>query len=326
MNRMILGILCIAGAIGLTTLPANAQATRTWVSGVGDDANPCSRTAPCKTFAGAISKTAAGGEINCLDPGGFGAVTITKSITIDCEDTQGSILASGTSGVIVNAAGIIVNLRGLSISGGTPAAPGLIGVRFIQGAVLKIEKCIIFGFTSAAAGNGFGISFLPSAGGELLVSDTTVFNNGPAAATGGGIQIAGVGGVNAALVRLVVVNNAGGGIVVSGAAGGNKNVVIQDSEISGNTGNGVTSNGAAGGNVKTMVTDTTISSNTLVGLNSNGALSTVIVGGSTITTNPTGVSSTGGGTMQSMKNNFIAGNNADGTPITAFPGPGGALQ
>src|SRR5688572_32386552 len=83
----------------LASLPAHAQATRTWVSGVGDDANPCSRTAPCKTFAGAISKTAAGGEINCLDPGGFGAVTITKSITIDCEDTQGSILASATNGV-----------------------------------------------------------------------------------------------------------------------------------------------------------------------------------------------------------------------------------
>jgi hypothetical protein len=62
---------------------AQAQATRTWVSGVGDDANPCSRTAPCKTFAGAISKTAPCGEISVLDPGGFGAVTITKSITIN---------------------------------------------------------------------------------------------------------------------------------------------------------------------------------------------------------------------------------------------------
>jgi hypothetical protein len=67
----------------LYAAPAQAQATRTWVSGVGDDANPCSRTAPCKTFAGAISKTAPGGEIDALDPGGFGALTITKSITID---------------------------------------------------------------------------------------------------------------------------------------------------------------------------------------------------------------------------------------------------
>src|SRR5215472_7956708 len=83
---------------------ASAQATRTWVSGVGDDANPCSRTAPCKTFAGAISKTAAGGEIDCLDPGGFGAVTITKSITLDCDPGPGSILASGVQGIVINAA------------------------------------------------------------------------------------------------------------------------------------------------------------------------------------------------------------------------------
>src|SRR4026209_2554930 len=95
---------------------AEAQATRTWVSGVGDDVNPCSRTAPCKTFAGAISKTATNGEINCLDPAGYGAVTITKSITIDCEDTQGAISAAGTTGILVNGASIDVHLRGISIN------------------------------------------------------------------------------------------------------------------------------------------------------------------------------------------------------------------
>src|SRR5882757_7091334 len=86
----------------LASAPAHAQATRTWVSCVGDDANPCSRTAPCKTFAGAISKTAAAGEINCLDPGGFGAVTITKSITVNCHDVLGSVLVSGTNAIIIN--------------------------------------------------------------------------------------------------------------------------------------------------------------------------------------------------------------------------------
>src|SRR2546426_11184534 len=84
---------------------AQAQATRTWVSGVGDDLNPCSRTAPCKTFAGAISKTAAGGEINCLDSGGFGSVTITKSITIKCEGVIAGVLASGTFGININDSG-----------------------------------------------------------------------------------------------------------------------------------------------------------------------------------------------------------------------------
>src|SRR5467141_2396265 len=95
-------LLGAAAACTVTMLflasPASAQATRTWVSGVGDDANPCSRTAPCKTFAGAISKTAAAGEINVLDPGGYGAVTITKSISIDCSEVFGSVLVSGTNG------------------------------------------------------------------------------------------------------------------------------------------------------------------------------------------------------------------------------------
>ena len=121
-----------------------AQATRTWISGVGDDVNPCSRTAPCKTFAGAMSKTAAGGEINCLDPGGFGAVTITKSITLDCSGTFGSILAALTTGVNVNGAGIVVRLRGIQING---AGTGINGIRVVNAARVSIEDTIIDGFT-----------------------------------------------------------------------------------------------------------------------------------------------------------------------------------
>src|SRR6204780_522510 len=107
----LVGALFVAG---LAIAPAHAQATRTWISGVGDDANPCSRTAPCKTFAGAISKTTTGGEIDALDPGGFGALTITKSITLDGGGGQvASILVSGTPGITVNAAGGVIILRNL---------------------------------------------------------------------------------------------------------------------------------------------------------------------------------------------------------------------
>src|SRR5262249_46552802 len=114
-------------ALVLTTR-AQAQASRTSVSGVGDDANPCTRVAPCKTFAGAISKTAPGGEIDCLDPGGFGAVTITKSITIDCGAGQvGSILAAGTNGISVSAAATdTVRLRNLSIQGNGSCSTGIL--------------------------------------------------------------------------------------------------------------------------------------------------------------------------------------------------------
>src|SRR6267378_4028202 len=144
--------------ICLWSSAAQAQATRTWVSGVGDDANPCSRTAPCKTFAGAISKTAAGGEIDALDPGGFGAVTITKAITIDGAGTNASILASGTTGVIINAgAADVVILRNLSINGAPPTSPGLNGIRFIAGGELHLDNVAIFGFGATGAFQGNGI-------------------------------------------------------------------------------------------------------------------------------------------------------------------------
>src|SRR6266849_61397 len=114
-------MLLVAFALGTTA--AYGQASRTWVSGVGDDANPCSRTAPCKTFAGAISKTAVGGEIDALDPGGFGAVTITKAITIDGGGGQvASVLVSSTNAIVVIAgASDVVTLRNLSINGAVPS-------------------------------------------------------------------------------------------------------------------------------------------------------------------------------------------------------------
>src|SRR5262249_20469468 len=126
------------------------QASRTWVSGVGDDANPCSRTAPCKTFAGAISKTAPGGEIDALDPGGFGALTITKAITIDGGGGQvASVLVAGTNGIVVAAgANDVVIIRNLRINGIVGSGnPGFNGIRFISGKDLNVENDYIFGFS-----------------------------------------------------------------------------------------------------------------------------------------------------------------------------------
>src|SRR6059058_4735313 len=132
--RFTINVLAIAIFTFAFASMAQAQASRTWVSGVGDDANPCSRTAPCKTFAGAISKTASNGIINCLDPGGFGQVTIIKSITIDCRNVPAGVLATGGIGIAVNDGGtrsIVVRLRGLNIEGiGTTA--GTKGINFIS--------------------------------------------------------------------------------------------------------------------------------------------------------------------------------------------------
>src|SRR6516225_3833779 len=148
-------LLIVAAISILNASSASAQASRTWVSGVGDDVNPCSRTAPCKTFAGAISKTLAGGEINCLDPGGFGAVTITKSITISCEAGTAGVLVSGTNGIVVNVLSTdTVYLRGLDFEGLTT---GLSGILVLGAGVVHVQHCLIRNFRSASA--GFGINF-----------------------------------------------------------------------------------------------------------------------------------------------------------------------
>ena len=149
------------------------QASRTWVSGVGDDANPCSRTAPCKTFAGAISKTAAGGEIDALDPAGYGAVTITKAITIDGGGGQvASVLVSGTNGIVVQAGpNDVVILRNLRING---IGSGLNGIRFLSGKDLNVENCYIFGFTQ----NGIDVALNQATPASVHVIDSVLKNNG----------------------------------------------------------------------------------------------------------------------------------------------------
>jgi len=264
--------------------PAQAQATRTWVSGVGDDVNPCSRTAPCKTFPGAISKTVAGGIINCLDPGGFGAVTITKSITIDCTGTFGGILAAGTNAINVNGAGVVVNLRGLDLEG---IGTGLIGINVIAAAAVHVEHSRIFGFQ---AGGATGINH--AAGNSILVVNNTHFHT-----NGTGIVLNGANGpVNMNLRDVIVDQNASHGVSIT----------------------------SAGQFAVATIDRTTLAFNGGTGLRLNGAGTIAFIGNSTVVGNGTGVA---GGTVQSFKNNQIAGNGTDGTPITAFPGPGGtALQ
>jgi hypothetical protein len=203
---------------------ASAQATRTWVSGTGDDANPCSRTAPCKTFAGAISKTAAGGEINVIDTGGFGAVTITKSITIQSQNVEAGVLVSGTNGIIVSAgAADVVNLVGLDFIY-VGAAGAFDGVKVLQAAQVHIDNCIIRQFPSA------GVHVIPNSTSHVLITDTIFDENlyGVAvtsANTGGGQAI---GTLDHVTIFGKGPNSGSFGVAVDGAAG---SVVLNNSTI-----------------------------------------------------------------------------------------------
>ena len=233
----------ILALVALVATPlAMAQASRTWVSGVGDDVNPCSRTAPCKTFAGAISKTAANGIINALDPAGFGAVTITKSITIDGGEALAGILAAGTNGINVSGANITVTLRNLSIEG---FQTGLVGINVTQpGVYLSVENCRIFGFNG---GSAVGIRVTQPS--QIVVKNTQINDNGTGVqinvATGTtkatldevliqgsavyGVETSGAGTIHGAIRRSTITNTGSTGVFVNGA---NAAVSVLDSMVS----------------------------------------------------------------------------------------------
>jgi hypothetical protein len=305
-----LGFAVTSFALVLQAAPAHAQATRTWVSGVGDDANPCTRTAPCKTFAGAISKTAPSGEINCVDPGGFGAVTITKSITIDCGGTFGSVLAALTNGININGVGIAVNLRNLSING---VGNGLIGINFISGNSLNIDNVNVTRFNSGPA---IGILFAPNTDNALLqVNNSYVAVNGIAPSTGGGIVAQPAVGGKAVVVisnSRITANSDG---VKANSTNGIVVMTVRESTLSNNRGNGMVA--AAGTTISMLVDRNTIATNFQNGVLSSGANSIVRIFESTIFGNVlSGVAAAGGGIVHSYKNNAINGNVIDGTPIT----------
>jgi hypothetical protein len=277
-------------ALGLTlgsTAPLFAQATRTWVSGVGDDANPCSRTAPCKTFAGAISKTATGGEINAIDPAGFGTVTITKSITIDGGGTFSSILAAGTTGVNITSSAGRVILRNLSING---IGTGVHGIRALPGSSLTslvIENCQIENFTTT------GISV--EVGALVSVLDSSIRN-----VTATGISVAPASGTARVLLDGVRMENSGDGFLATGST----TATARNSSASGNVDAGLVADGAG---VELNLHDVMASSNANGVVASNGAhvrLTDVVVTGNTTA----GLLADTGGEILPFTDNQVAGN------------------
>ena len=295
MKRSFLYLLAILVFALVSASPVMAQATRTWVSGVGDDANPCSRTAPCKTFAGAISKTAPGGEIDALDPGGFGALTITKSITIDGGGGQvASVLVAGTNGIVVAAGAtdivILRNLRFDGLLGGGNANAGLSAISFTSGGTLIVDKCEIFGFAT----NGIrGAPTSPSTA-QLIVTGTSISNIQTAAVTiapGAGVTLF-------ASLSKVNISTSANGIVTK--AGGVAN--LNDSLISQFSGT------ALWPQAGTLTAAHNVISNGGTAVLGQGGV--VRLDGNNIYNNNIAVQ-TGAGTISTMGNNVLAGNNGN---------------
>jgi len=279
---------------------AQAQATRTWVSGVGDDANPCSRTAPCKTFPGAISKTAALGEINVLDSGGFGALTINKSITIEGGGNIAGVLTNVNSGITVNApTDAIVIIRNLDMDGLGLAANG---IRILAARSVSVDNCHIYGFRGSP-GRGISderntITPIPM----LNVTNCNIRdNNGGVAAFSAGSN----GPIRINIENCRITGHTATGVFVQNSAV----VVVSRSIIASNLGDGVQVNSSA----QATIISSTLTENQGIAANNVGG--TLSLADTTIVNNITGI----GGTITSFGNNNVR-NNQGGN---ALPGPVG---
>jgi hypothetical protein len=273
---------------------ASGQATRTWVSGVGDDVNPCSRTAPCKTFAGAISKTATGGIINAIDDGGFGAVTITKSITIDAGHHIAGVLASGGINAInVNAPGGRVVLRNLDIEGNGTTL-GLNGINVIAAKSLKVQNVQISAFSRS------GILFVGVAGvNRMVVIDSRIHDNG-----GNGVTVAPPNGAtNVATVRNTDLDENICGVATTQF--GMNNV------FTGNDCGTPAPNGGTGFAIANVF-DSGFAANTNAGGFANGGLSVVRMSNNDVLGSAFGIRQINGGQIKSWGNNLFGDNGADG--------------
>jgi hypothetical protein len=284
----------------------HAQATRTWVSGVGDDVNPCSLTAPCKTFAGAISKTAPGGEIDALTPGGFGAVTITKALTIDGGGGQmASILVGGGNGVVVNAAGGVVTLRNLQFQGlaQSTEGSGANGIHLVNAKALHIEHCTIQNFAQN------GINVATSSAAQVFVNDTVSRGN-----TGNGLNIV-AANVN---VRVSVTNshfpNNNNGVF----SGDFSTTTVSSSDANGNAMSGFAASGVAG-SATLNILDSLATNNLQSGVSAGGGAGSAQIRMSnvTIASNIAGVVIGSNGTIVSFGNNHNTGTGTPSSTVAA---------
>src|SRR5260370_34959936 len=298
--RFSLHLLVVALVLLVFSSVASAQATRTWVSGVGDDANPCSRTAPCKTFAGAISKTAVGGQVECRAPGGFGAVAISKSILIDCDAGPGGVLVSGTNGIIISG-GSTVTLRSLNIDG---LGTGLSGVLINSSSPVTVHliDMNIEGFMTA------GINVTAPANVTLTVEDCRIHESVEGIQTNAG----GAFLITADDSHVSLYNNTDGVNAQNGSR-----VQIHNSSIVSNS-NGINQTGAgAQGSVVTVYNDAFTGNGTA--LRSAGGAS--IATSTSIFSTNSNVFNSAGGSLFSPGDNILNGNAAIGA-VTSAAGAG----
>jgi hypothetical protein len=328
MTKIVSSFCAVAAILGVLLHAGDAQAvvptvTRTWVSGAGADANPCTRALPCKTFAEAYALTSAGGEIDVLDGGDFGTLFIQKALTVANDGAGTAAVTTSSNGIMfeiqAGAADVVV-LRGLNLNGFNN--PSQEGVRLFTGGSLLIDHCVIQGYINQPA-----IEFQPpvSTTGKLWVTDTVLLNDG--ASISGSVRIFNFDGGStiAHFERVQILGAIGNGIrvdVSSNGTNGAIDVELHDVTVDGATGgSGIVAVAApSGGPAVTLVADeVTASHNAGYGLRAVGANATIYLSRSTITNNSIGIRASSGGSIVSYSDNRFANNaGGDGSPTSTM--------
>ena len=311
-GRISFAILASCFTLPFAASPAQAQ---NWVSSTGDNANNCTRTAPCRTFQGAHDDATPGETIYCVDAAIYGYVEITKSITIDCSGTHGAI-HSATDGMIINGTGISVTLRNITIA--ASASPlGGVGIVISEAAFVDIENVVVRGFR-ANPGSAYGMVIRPSAGAmRVRMSNSQISEVGATGSGGAGIRMAPTG---AAQVRLLLNNvelarnRRALEIDTSGTTAGNV-VIITDSQVTGSIDNGIT--GTTSANALNIIIEGTTIAGNLRGIVVNGAGGRARIGSSVVVDNGPAFAVAGGASILSFRNNQIELNGNNGTPLPA---------
>ncbi len=312
LRKLSLSALLLGALSAATSL--HAQVTQTWVSATGSDSNPCSRTLPCKTFAGALLNTAAKGRINVVDPGSYGTVTITKSVTIDAPEGFAEVLASGTNAIVISAAATdVVTLRGLTIDGN---GTGLDGIQVTSAKEVRIEGCTIQGFVNR------GVIVNNASGSiNLHIRDTAIQNNTGASSPAG----------NSGAVLLRPTGTASASAIIESShfdqntfglrVEANSRATMSDSTASANTTFGVHAALAIGSTMPAnILLERVVITNNATGAQAEGsAFASVRLSNTMIISNSVGLSSVSSGQIISSVNNTVVGNGTNGSPTSTTP-------
>jgi hypothetical protein len=297
-----IAILSLAGA------PANASTTA-WLSGSGNDANPCTVAQPCLTFSHTAPTAGVGGEVRCLNGGPYAesGVALNFPITIDCPGTLYNTFNSGFF-VLSGDTSVVVKIRNATFDG---TQGGSAAILVGGGATMILENCIIQNYN--VAGTAIAIQFKPSfPGAQLILTDTVFSNNGIAPSTGGGLQVAPQPGGSAGVVLNRVTFDFNITAMVLNSASGTIGMNMKDSLVTSSRSNGILSQ--AGSTISFKIERSSLVNNVGMAIQSSGANSLVRIGGSEVTNNQTGLSVAGGGQILSYQNNEINGNGTDGAP------------